>query len=60
MVKSIKYLLFGIGIIFLGFLSCMIFKGEGGYGMAITSFYIPVASMIVGLFFLIKGLKTEG
>lgn len=49
--KSIKYLLFGIGIIFLGFLSCMLFKGEGAYGMAITGFYIPVASMIVGLFF---------
>lgn len=58
--KSIKYLLFGIGIIFLGFLSCMIFKGEQVYGTVITSFYIPVASMIVGLIFLIKGLKTEG
>lgn len=58
--KSIKYLLFGIGIIFLVFLSCMLFKGEGAYGMAITGFYIPVASMIVGLIFLIKGLKTEG
>ncbi len=58
--KSIKYLLFGIGIIFLGLLSCMIFKGEQVYGTVITSFYIPVASMIVGLIFLIKGLKTEG
>lgn len=57
--KSIKYLLFGIGIIFLGLLSRMLFKGEGAYGMAITSFYIPVASMIVGLIFLIKGLVTK-
>ncbi len=61
--KSIKYILFGIGIIMLGMLSNMFFKTSepppGGFFVILTLLIIPGISMVVGLFYLIKGLVTK-
>lgn len=61
--KSQKYITFAIGIIFFGFLNCFICKFEGGLGDGFAGelmvMYIPLAAIIVGLVFLIKGLITK-
>lgn len=61
--KSIKYILFGIGVIMLGILCNMYFKTAeplpGGFFVILTFFIIPGISMVVGLFYLIKGLVTK-
>lgn len=61
--KSIKYILFGIGIIMLGMLSNMFFKTSepppGGFFVILTFYIIPGISMVVGFFYLIKGLVTK-
>lgn len=61
--KSIKYILFGIGIIMLGMLSNMFLKTSepppGGFFVILTLLIIPGISMVVGLFYLIKGLVTK-
>lgn len=61
--KSIKYILFGIGIIMLGMLSNMFFKTSeplpGDFFVLLTFYIIPGISMVVGLFYLIKGLVTK-
>lgn len=60
--KSIKYLLFGIGMMLLAILCNNFYKGEGvGASFFVILMYaiIPYVSMIVGLFYLIKGLVTK-
>lgn len=61
--KSIKYLLFGIGMMLLAILCNNFYKGigeiEGGFLVSLIYAIIPYAAMVAGFIALIKGLVTK-